>query len=284
MTDPALPEVTVVERGPRLPRPRPLELWEYRELLYFLVWRDLKVRYKQTVLGATWAILQPLITAAVFTLFFGTIAGISSDGIPYPLFSYTGLLAWTFFAQAVNHAAMSLVGSAQLLTKVYFPREVVPTAAVLAALVDLAVASPVLVLMMVVYGVPPGPRLVAVPALLLLAVVAAAGTGLWLAALNVQFRDVRYVVPFMIQIWLFLTPVIYPASEVAPRLERIGLPGWLIGLNPMTGVVEGLRWAVLGTSTAPGSQIFAGIAAAVVFLVSGAVYFRAVERSFADVV
>jgi homopolymeric O-antigen transport system permease protein len=260
------------------------EFWAYRELLYFLVWRDIKVRYKQTVLGAAWAILQPLATAVVFTLFFGRLAGIGSDGLPYPLFSYAGLLVWTFFAQGLALSSNSVVGSANLITKVYFPRVVIPLAAVLSGLLDLAVATPLLVVMMAYYGVWPGPALAALPLVLLLALLTAAGVGLWFSALNVEFRDVRFVVPFLVQIWLFVTPVIYPASTVAPRLERFGVPGWTLGLNPMAGVVEGFRWAALGRGAAPIGLLAASAAVALVIFVTGALYFRGVEREFADVV
>ena len=260
------------------------ELWQYRELLYFLVWRDIKVRYKQTVLGAAWAILQPLATAVVFTLFFGRLAGIGSDGLPYPLFSYAGLLMWTFFAQGLAQSSASVVGSANLITKVYFPRLVIPLAAVLSGLLDLAVATPLLGVMMAYYKIWPGAAIVAVPLVLLLALLAATGVGLWLAALNVEYRDVRYVVPFLVQLWLFVTPVIYPASVVAPHLEKLGVPGWALGLNPMAGVVEGFRWAMLGRGTAPISLVAASAIVALVLCVTGALYFRSVERSFADVV
>jgi lipopolysaccharide transport system permease protein len=260
------------------------ELWAYRELLYFLVWRDVKVRYKQTALGAAWAILQPLATAAVFTIFFGRLAGIPSDGVPYPLFAYAGLLVWTFFAQGLTQSSASVVGSASLITKVYFPRLVIPLAAVLSGLLDLAVATPLLALMMAHYGVWPGVAIVAAPFVLVLALLAVTGVGLWLSALNVEYRDVRFVVPFLVQLWLFVTPVIYPASVVTPRLERLGVPGWVFGLNPMTGVVEGFRWATLGQGGAPASVILVSAIVAVVLCVTGALYFRSMERSFADVV
>jgi lipopolysaccharide transport system permease protein len=260
------------------------ELWAYRELLYFLVWRDVKVRYKQTALGAAWAILQPLMTAVVFTIFFGRLAGIASDGLPYPLFSYAGLLVWTFFAQGLSQSSNSVVGSAQLITKVYFPRLVIPIAAVLSGLVDLAVALPVLAAMLWYYGIWPGAAVLTVPLLALLALVAVTGVGLWLSALNVEYRDVRYVVPFLVQLWLFVTPVIYPASVLAPRLQRLGLPAWSWGLNPMAGVVEGFRWAMLDAPTSPGPLIAASAVTGFVLLFSGAWYFRRVERSFADVV
>ncbi len=276
--------IQVIQPSARFGALRFGELWAYRELLFFFVWRDVKVRYKQTVLGVAWAVLQPLIGAVVFTLFFGRLAGISSDGVPYEIFSYTGLMVWTYFAQSVTQSSMSLVNAARVITKVYFPRMVVPIASVLAGLVDLAVTIPVLLGLMLLYRVQPSVEILLLPAFLLLAMVAAAGVGLWFSAINVKYRDVRYVVPFLIQLWLFLTPVIYPASEVVPRLDRMGIPGWLFGLNPMSGVVEGVRWAALGTGAAPVSVIVTSSVTALLLLASGAVYFTSVERSFADVV
>jgi lipopolysaccharide transport system permease protein len=276
--------LVVIEPARRLARLRLAELWEYRELLYFLVWRDIKVRYKQTALGAAWAILQPLATATVFTIFFGRLAGIPSDGVPYPLFAYAGLLVWTFFAQGLAQSSASVVGSANLITKVYFPRLVIPFAAVLSGLLDLAVATPLLAVMMAHYRVWPGAAIVAAPFVLALALLAVTGVGLWLSALNVEYRDVRFVVPFLVQLWLFVTPVIYPASVVTPRLERLGVPGWVLGLNPMAGVVEGFRWATLGREVAPVSLILVSTIVALALCVTGALYFRSVERSFADVV
>jgi len=278
------PPVLVIEAGRRPVPFRFGELWAYRELLYFLVWRDIKVRYRQTVLGAVWAILQPLLTMVVFTLFFHRLAGIESAGLPYPLFAYTGLLAWTFFAQAVTQAANSLVGSAHLITKVYFPRLLVPMAAIVGAVVDLLVALPVLFIMMAAYGVAPGPALILLPAVLLLAVAAAAGVGVWLAALNVEYRDVRHAVPFLVQLLLFLTPVIYPATTMSSSLAKLGVPGWVVALNPMAGAVEGLRWTLLGPAPSAGLLLLVGAAVAALLFVSGLFYFRRVERSFADVV
>src|SRR5712692_3540503 len=225
------------------------ELWEYRELLYFLIWRDVKVRYKQTVLGASWAIIQPFFSMVVFSLFFGQLAKIPSDGVPYPIFSYTALVPWTFFANGLNQAPNKLVGSANLINKVYFPRLAIPIAAVLSGIVDFALAFLVLLGMMLYYGVIPTLNTLWLPLFLLLALVTSLGVGLWLSAMNVQFRDVQYVIPFLAQLWLFATPIAYPSSL---------LPGqWrtLYGLNPMVGVVEGFRWALLGTATAPGSML-----------------------------
>jgi lipopolysaccharide transport system permease protein len=260
------------------------EVWEFRELLFFLAWRDVKVRYKQTVLGALWAILQPLLTMLVFTIFFGGLANVGSDGLPYPIFSYAGLLPWTFFAQGLGQAANSLVGSSNLIKKVYFPRLIIPLASVLTGLVDFAVAFTVLVGLMVWYRVPPTMAVIWLPLFLLLAILAALGSGLWLAALNVEYRDVRYVVPFFVQLWLFVTPVIYPTSRLTAKLAELGLPVWLSGLNPMTGVVEGFRWALLGSGSKPGPILVASAAVTFVLLSSGAFFFRRMERTFADVV
>jgi lipopolysaccharide transport system permease protein len=260
------------------------DVWAHRELLYFLTWRDIKVRYKQTVLGAAWAILQPVLTMLVFTLFFGGLAKVGSDGLPYPLFSFAGLLPWTFFAQGLTQSAASLVGSSNLLRKVYFPRLVIPISSVLGGLVDLSIAFVVLVGLMAYYRVWPSASLLFLPPLLLLAVGATLGAGMWLAALNVEYRDVRYVVPFFVQLWLFVTPVIYPASRVAAKLQDLGIPVWIYGINPMVSVVEGFRWALLGTGTLRPSWLAAGVAVTAVLLVSGAFYLRRMERTFADVV
>jgi lipopolysaccharide transport system permease protein len=254
------------------------ELWEYRELLWFLVWRDVKVRYKQTVLGAGWAILQPVATMVVFSLFFGRLAKVPSDGLPYPIFSFAALVPWTFFAQGLAQSANSLVGSQNLITKVYFPRLAIPIATVLAGLVDFALAFLVLLGMMPFYGIVPGPQAAALPLLLLLALVTALGAGLWLSALNVQFRDVRYVVPFLTQLWLLATPIAYPSSLLGEPWRTV------YGLNPMAGVVEGFRWALLGTGAPPGPMLAASALAALALLVSGAFYFRRMEKTFADVV
>jgi len=260
------------------------DVWEYRELLFFLAWRDVKVRYKQTALGAAWAILQPLLTMVVFTIFFGRLAKVGSEGVPYPIFSYAGLLPWTFFAQGLSQSADSLVGSSNLIRKVFFPRLVIPLAAVLGAAVDFAVAFIVLIAMMAHYGIWPSTAVLALPLLLALAFATALGTGLWLSALNVRFRDVRYVVPFFVQLWLFVTPVIYPTGRVTEMLGRLGLPAWLYGLNPMAGVVAGFRWVLLGTGAQPGGLIVASAAISLLLLVSGAFYFRRVEQTFADVI
>lgn len=266
-------------------RPRPgwvpldfRELWAYRELLYFLVWRDIKVRYKQTVLGAAWAVIQPFSTMVVFSLFFGKLAQMPSDGVPYPIFSYAALVPWMFFAYGLSQSSNSLVGSANLITKVYFPRLVMPISAVLGGVVDFVLAFAVLLGMMLFYGIVPTANVVWLPALLVLAFVTALGIGLWFSALNVKFRDVRYVLPFVVQFWLFATPIAYPSS-LLPEPWRV-----LYGINPMAGVVEGFRWALLGTETAPGSIVAVSSLVAVGLLVGGAFYFRRMEKTFADVV
>lgn len=253
------------------------ELWRYRELVYFLVWRDIKVRYKQTVLGATWAIIQPVFTMVVFSLFFGRLAGVPSDGVPYPIFSFAALVPWTFFANGLSQSANSLVLDQNLITKVYFPRLAIPIATVLSGVVDLALAFLVLLGMMFWYGIVPTANVVWLPALLVLALVTCLGTGLWFAALNVQYRDVRYVVPFLVQFWLFATPIAYPSSLLDAPWRA------LYALNPMVGVVEGFRWALLGTATRPGPMILISSAAAIAILVAGAYWFRRMEQTFADV-
>jgi lipopolysaccharide transport system permease protein len=260
------------------------EVWEYRELLYFLIWRDVKIRYKQTVLGAMWAVLQPALAMVVFTIFFGNLANVGSDGLPYPLFSFASLVPWTFFAQGLSQSANSLVGSANLINKVYFPRLIIPASTVMAGVVDFAIAFVVLLGLMTYYGMWPTAAAVFLPLLLLLAFGAALGVGTWLSALNVKYRDVRYVMPFLVQLWLFVTPVIYPSGKVTALLDGVGLPGWVYGLNPMVGVVEGFRWTLLGAGTPPGPVIAASAAVTVILLVSGAAHFRRMEKTFADVV
>jgi lipopolysaccharide transport system permease protein len=254
------------------------ELVEYRELLFFLVWRDVKVRYKQTVLGASWAILQPFLAMVIFSVFFGRVAKIPSDGIPYPIFAYTALVPWMFFANGISSASNSLVGGSNLVKKVYFPRLAMPIAAVLSGVVDFVLAFSVLVLMMLHFDVYPTAKILFLPLFLLLALITALGMSFWLSAMNVQFRDVRYVVPFMVQIWFFLTPIVYPSSMLPEPWHT------LYGINPMAGVVEGFRWALLGVNTAPGSIIAISTLAAVLFMLSGAFYFRRMEKTFADVI
>ncbi len=254
------------------------ELWEYRELLYFLTWRDITVRYKQTVLGAAWAIIQPFFTMVVFSLFFGRLAKMPSDGIPYPIFAYAALVPWTFFANGLTQSSNSLVGSGNLIKKVYFPRLVIPISSVISGVVDFVLAFSVLLAMMVFYGIVPTGNIIWLPFLLVLAFVTALGVGLWFSAMNVQFRDVRHTVPFVTQFWLFATPIVYPSSLLPESWRTI------YALNPMVGVVEGFRWALLGTDTAPGSMIAASSLAALIILVGGAFYFKRMENTFADVV
>jgi lipopolysaccharide transport system permease protein len=254
------------------------ELFEYRELLFFLVWRDIKVRYKQTALGASWAVIQPFFTMVVFSLFFGKLAKIPSDGVPYPIFSFAALVPWAFFATSLTSSSNSLVGSSNLIKKVYFPRLAIPIATVLSGLVDFAIAFVMLIGMMIWFGISPTINVLWLPLFLLLALVTALGVGLWLSAMNVQYRDVKYVVPFLTQFWLFATPVAYPSSLLAGKWRAI------YALNPMVGVVEGFRWSLLGTNTSPGSVIAVSSTAALTILITGAFYFRRMERTFADVV
>jgi len=254
------------------------ELWEYRELLYFMAWRDIKVRYKQTVLGAAWAIIQPFFTMIVFSIFFGRLAKMPSDGLPYPIFAYAALVPWTFFANGLNQASNSLVGSANLIKKVYFPRLVVPISSVISGVVDFVLAFAVLLGMMLFYGILPTVKILWLPLFVLLIFVTALGVGFWLSALNVQFRDVRYTVPFLTQFWLFTTPIAYPSSLLSEPWRTI------YGINPMVGVVEGFRWALLGTDTAPGPIIIVSTVVALLLFVGGAFWFRKMEKTFADVV
>jgi lipopolysaccharide transport system permease protein len=253
-------------------------VWHYRELLYFLVWRDVKIRYKQTVIGAGWAILQPLMTMMVLTLIFGKFAKIPSDGLPYPIFAYAALLPWNYFSQGVSRSGESLVGNARLISKVYFPRLIVPISAAVAPLVDFAIAFVVLVGMMAWYGIAPTWGMLALPLFLFFALLTALAVGLWLSALNVKYRDVRHAIPFLIQFWMFASPVAYPVSLV-PEKWRV-----LYSLNPMAGVIEGFRWAILGKES-PDFTVMALSAAVVVsILIGGLLYFKRVEQTFADVV
>jgi lipopolysaccharide transport system permease protein len=271
--------VTVIQPSSGWVPLRLSELWQYREILYFLIWRDIKVRYKQTVIGAAWAIVQPLMTMVVFSIFLGGLAKVPSDGIPYPVFSFCALVPWAFFANGLTQSSQSLVSSSHLITKVYFPRLLIPTARVLAGLPDLGLAFLVLLGIIWYYGLRPSPLLVLwLPAFILLALVTALGFGLWLSALNVKYRDIQHAIPFLTQLWLFATPIAYPASLV---------PGpWrtLYALNPMVGVVEGFRWTLLGSGDSPGVMSAASALAALVILVTGAFFFRRVERTFADLI
>jgi lipopolysaccharide transport system permease protein len=252
------------------------ELWDYRELLYFLTWRDVKVRYKQTLLGAAWAVLQPFFTMVVFSVFFGRLAGVPSEGLPYPLFAFTGLVPWTYFAGAVTQASNSLVNHEGMLRKLFFPRMLLPLSAVAGGLIDLGIAFVVLIGISLYYGVVPTAAAWTIPLFVLLAATTALAVGLWLSALNVYYRDVRHTVPFLIQFWLFATPVIYPASLIPERWRP------LYGLNPMAGVVEGFRWALLGTGQGPGPLMAVSLCSVAVLLVSGLYVFRRLESAFAD--
>lgn len=254
------------------------ELWKYHELLLFLTWRDIKVRYKQTMLGAAWAILQPVLTMIVFSIIFGGLAKLPSDGIPYPIFTFTALLPWQLFAYALSQSSNSLVGSQNLISKVYFPRLVVPFSSVLAGVVDFAIAFLVLVGMMAFYGIGLTPAALLLPLFVLLALASALAVGLWLSALNVQYRDIRYVVPFLTQFWMYATPIAY-SSSLIPENWR-----WLYSLNPMTGVVEGFRWVILGKSSLDVLSLGISACVVVLLLVGGLYYFKRMEANFADII
>lgn len=252
------------------------DLWLYRELVLFMTWRDLKVRYKQTLLGASWAILQPFLTMVVFSIFFGNLAQVPADGLDYPIFAYTALIPWTLFSKALQDASRSLVSSSHMITKVYFPRMILPLASVLAGVVDFLIAFVVLIAMMFYYRVTPTVNIWTLPLFLLLALTTAIGVGLWLSALNVLYRDINYILPFLTQLWMFLTPIAYPSSMVPQRFQT------LYAINPMVGVVEGFRWALLGAGQPPGSMTLVSSLVAVALLVSGMFYFKRMERLFAD--
>jgi lipopolysaccharide transport system permease protein len=254
------------------------ELWAARELLYFFVWRDIKVRYKQTAMGAAWAVLQPFMTMLVFSLFFGTLAKIPSQGLPYPVFYYSALLPWMYFATALQNATNVVVEQQRVITKVYFPRLVLPISAVLSGLLDFAISFLVFLGMMVWYHIKPGPELLLFPVFLLLAVLTALGVGLWLSALNAIYRDVRYVLTFLVQFWMFASPVAYPSSLVPERWR------WLYGLNPMAGVIEGFRWALTGHGQPPTPLLAASSGAVLLLVIGGMLYFQRMEGTIADVV
>ncbi len=254
------------------------EFWEFRELLYFFVWREVKVRYKQTAIGAAWAIIQPLFTMLIFSLFFGRLAKVPSDGIPYPVFSLSGTVIWTFFANGLSQSASSLVDNSNLISKIYFPRLIIPVASVLSGLVDFAIGFMLLVVFMIGNGIHPTGRIIWLPAFVLLALASALGAGLWLSALNVEFRDVRYVVPFLVQLWMFATPVAYPSSLLHEPWRTV------YALNPLAGAVEGFRWALVGTKYTPGSMFVVSAVMAAAALLSGAFYFRRMEKTFADLI
>lgn len=254
------------------------ELWSYRELLYFFVWRDIKIRYKQTAIGAAWAVLQPFLTMLVFSLFFGKLAHIPSGGLPYPIFYYSALLPWMYFAGALQNATSTIVENQRLITKVYFPRLALPLSAVLSGLVDFGVSFLMFLAMMVYYGIRPGAAVLWLPVFLLLAILTALGVGLWLSALNAIYRDVRYVLPFLVQFWMFASPVVY-ASSLVPAKWR-----WLYGLNPMAGVIEGFRWSLTGRGDPPGRLIYVSAGVVIVILLAGIGYFQKMETTVADVV
>lgn len=254
------------------------DLWKYRELLYFLAWRDVKVRYKQAALGVAWAVLQPLITVVIFSVIFGRLAKLPSDGIPYPVFSYAALIPWRLFSESLIRAGTSLVGSSQLVTKVYFPRLVIPLSAVGACLVDFAISLVILVGLMLFYGITPTWNILTLPFFTLFALLTAISVALWLSALNVQYRDVQHAIPFLVQAWMYASPVAYSESMIPSGIWR-----WVFGLNPMAGVIQGFRWALLGTSP-PDEMMIASALMVVMLLVSGLFYFRRMERTFADVI
>jgi len=254
------------------------DLIRYRELLFFLTWRDIKVRYKQTALGATWAILQPLLTMLLFSVIFGVFAGLPSQGIPYPIFTYTALLPWQIFAYALNQSSSSLVTDKNLITKVYFPRLVIPLSSVMSALFDFAIAFPLWLVLMLLFNIPLSWRILTLPLFVFYALTTAMAVGLWLSALNVQYRDVRYTLPFLTQFWMYATPIAYSTAIVPERWR------WLFSLNPMTGVVEGFRWALLGTPNPLGPSFFVSVAVVVFIFISGLLYFKRMEDSFADLI
>lgn len=274
----ASPPATIVRPAPNWAPLQLDEVWHYRELLWFLVWRDIKVRYKQTALGAAWAIIQPLFAMIVFTVFFGRLAKVPSDGLPYPLFSYAALLPWQLFANALTQSSNSLVGGERLITKVYFPRLIIPLASVLSAVVDFAIAFVIVLGMMAWYRVALSWAIVTLPLFFFLTLATALAAGLWLAALNVEYRDVRYTVNFLVQLWLFASPVAYSSSLVPERWRP------LYGLNPMAGAIEGFRWALLGHTASPGAILAVSTAIMALLLIGGLYYYRRMEKTFADVV
>lgn len=254
------------------------DLWIYRELVFFMIWRDIKVRYKQTLLGAAWAIIQPVLTMLIFNFVFGTVAKVPTEGIPYPIFSYAALLPWGLFSAALNNASRSLTTNQNMVSKIYFPRLVLPLASVLGGLVDFAIAFLILIVLMIYYKITPTTAIWTLPLFIVLTVVTALGVALWLSAINVQYRDVNYVLPFLTQFWLFLTPVAYSANVISAKWQ------FVYSLNPMAGVVNGFRWALLGTNTGPNMNMVVSICISLIFLVSGLFYFRSMERTFADTI
>lgn len=272
------PEVVHIRPSTGLAALNLRDLWIYRELIFFMIWRDIKVRYKQTLLGAAWAIIQPLLTMLVFNFIFGTVAKVPTEGIPYPIFSYTALLPWGLFTTALNNASRSLTANQNMITKIYFPRLVLPLSSVLGGLVDFFIAFLILVVLMIYYKVTPTPAIWTLPLFLILTIVTALGVALWLSAINVQYRDVNYVLPFLTQFWLFLTPVAYSAKIISEKWQIV------YSLNPMAGVVNGFRWALLGTNTGPSLNMAVSTAISLLFLVTGLIYFKAMERTFADTI
>jgi lipopolysaccharide transport system permease protein len=277
-TTPRSPETVLIRPSKGLAALNLGDLWTYRELILFMIWRDLKVRYKQTLLGAAWAVIQPVLTMLVFNFVFGTVAKVPTDGVPYPIFSYTALLPWGLFTTALNTASRSLTANQNMITKIYFPRLVLPMASVLGGVVDFGIAFLILIVMLVYYHVTPNSAVWTLPLFLLLALMTALGTALWLSAINVQYRDVNYVLPFLTQFWLFLTPVAYSAKVISEKWQIV------YSLNPMAGVVNGFRWALLGTDTGPGLTMGVSTAIALIVMVSGLFYFRSMERTFADTI
>jgi lipopolysaccharide transport system permease protein len=284
LTAPASP-VPVERAAPALVRIEPArgwldlrlgEVWAYRELLYFFVWRDVKVRYKQTVIGVAWVVLQPLLTMGVFTLFFGRLAKLPSDGLAYPVFYFCSLVPWNYFATALQSCTAVVVDNQRVITKVYFPRLVLPLSAVVSGLVDFAIGFVVLGVVLALYGIRPGLAAMWLPVLLLLAVLTALGVGLWMSALNALYRDVKYVVPFLIQFWMFASPVAYPSSLVPERWR------WLYGLNPMAGVIDGFRWALTGHGQPPGPLLLASSGMVVAVVLGGLFFFQRMEGAIAD--
>ena len=254
------------------------ERWEFRELLYFLIWRDIKVRYKQTALGVAWAVIPPLMTMVVFSVFFGKLGKMPSDGVPYPIFSFAALVPWALFSNGLTQATNSLVASSNLIKKVYFPRLIIPIASVLAGVIDFVIAFAILLVMMAFYGITPTINTLWLPVFLVMTLVASLAVSLWLSALNVEFRDVKYIIPFLAQIWLFATPIAYSSTLLSEPWRTV------YGLNPMVGVVEGFRWALLGTETRPGWMAVVSLIVSVLLLITGAFYFRKMEKNFADLI
>ena len=270
------PEIVRIEPPRGLLELRLRELWEYRELLYFFVWRDLKVRYKQTVIGVAWVILQPLMTMGVFTIFFGRLAKLPSEGLPYPVFYFAALVPWTYFAQALQNCTTIVVSNQQVITKVYFPRLVLPLAAVCSGLLDFVIGFAVMIILTLSFGIHPPATVALLPMFLLLAVATALGVGLWTSALNALYRDVASIIPFLVQFWMLASPVAYPSSLVPERWR------WLYGLNPMAGVIDGFRWALTGVGKPPGAQMIASAVAVIALVVAGLIFFQRVEGTVAD--